>query len=217
MGPAAGFCLAEENPALDAAVAKQGRGSDVTVLHGSQHWRLESGRGGSRQGTRPTETGNIQGFQTFCHIVVYLGGEDHPRRPGAHTLKTTQWVLMNYHHIGHTGAMSSPRPEPLAFISPSTPQEGSQLPAALGQVIDPQNLCSTCNRGKSSIGANGWSAVENIPEQLRPDVWVQRAMLQSSIVVVDPVLLHTPLLAKGCLWLRIFSPTHSCIHPHPPT
>lgn len=50
---------------------------------------------GSRQGTRPTETGNIQGFQTFCHIIVYLGGEDHPRSRGAHTLKTTQWVLMS--------------------------------------------------------------------------------------------------------------------------
>lgn len=41
-------------------------------------------------------------------------------------------------------------------------------------------------------------------------------MLGSSIVRVDPVLLlHTPLLAKGCLWLRIFSPTRSCIHPLP--
>lgn len=91
MGPAAGFSLAEESPALDAAVAKQGRGSDLTVLRGSQHWRLEWGWGGSR----PTETGNIQGFQTFCHIVVYLGGEDHPKRPGTHTLKTTQWVLIS--------------------------------------------------------------------------------------------------------------------------
>lgn len=91
MGPAAGFSLAEESPALDAAVAKQGRGSDLTVLRGSRHWRLEWGWCGGR----PTETGNIQGFQTFCHIVVYLGGEDHPRRPGTYTLKTTQWVLIS--------------------------------------------------------------------------------------------------------------------------
>lgn len=193
MGPAAGFSLAEESPALDAAVAKQGRGSDLTVLRGSQHWRLEWGWGGSR----PTETGNIQGFQTFCHIVVYLGGEDHPRRPGTHTLKTTQWVLISLPpprtHGSNEFTMSIQ--SPCCSISPSTPQEGSQLPAALGQVIDPQNLCSTCNRRKSPICANGWSAVENIPEQLRPDVWVQRPTLESSIVIVDPVLLlHTPLL-----------------------
>lgn len=40
------------------------------------------GWGGSRQGTRPKVTGNILGFQTLGHIIVYLGG-GHPRSSGA--------------------------------------------------------------------------------------------------------------------------------------
>lgn len=143
-GPTAGFSLAEGSLALDAAVTKRGRESELKVLHGSWHWRLEWGRGGqgwggSRQGTRPKETGNIRGFQTFCHMVVYLGGEDHPRSPGAHSSEDNPVGARSrhYHHLGHTGTVSLPRPEPLPLISPSTPQEGSQLPAALGQVTDP--------------------------------------------------------------------------------
>lgn len=38
----------------------------------------------SRQGMGPIETGNLLGFQTLCHMIVYLGRGSHPGSPGAH-------------------------------------------------------------------------------------------------------------------------------------
>lgn len=45
----------------------------------AEGWRwLQGFQVCSRQGTGPMETGNLLGFQTLCHLIVYLGRGSHP-------------------------------------------------------------------------------------------------------------------------------------------